>query len=362
MPMTEFALNHPLAVQRWSMSLAKEAAKNAYFRRFIGTGKNALIMELSDLKKAAGDKITYALRQKMTDPGIEGDNILEHTAGEEALNYFSDAIFVDQLRKGTKSKGKMSEQRVPYNMRLEGRDSLSVWWSEEMDEQIMIYLAGLRGIDTSLHNPLDWTGRANNALEAPDSDHLVYAGDATGHADLDSADKMDLALVEQLVTHSETQDPMVQPFNYQGGRKYVLLMHPFQAYDLRTATSNNDWLYIHSQTDGKDSPIYKNALGEYRGVVLHSHRNVVRMDDSIGTGLGGSVTAARALFLGAQSGTIAFAGGSSASRFSWHEEADDRGNALAIASGLIFGIKACVFNSKRFGMVAADTYAANPFA
>ena len=35
---------------------------------------------------------------------------------------------------------------------------------------------------------------------------------------------------------------------------------------------------------------------------------------------------------------------------------DDRGNALAITSGSIFGIKKVRYNSKDFGVIAVDTY------
>ena len=128
MAATEFPLNDPLAVQRWSTSLAVEAAKNCYFSKFISTGKDTCITLKNELNKSAGEKITMGLRMKLQNYGIEGDDIIEGNAvGEEALSFFNDAIFIDQLRKSTKSKGKMSEQRVPYNLRKEGRDALATW-------------------------------------------------------------------------------------------------------------------------------------------------------------------------------------------------------------------------------------------
>ena len=67
-------------------------------------------MVKDELNKAAGEKITFGLRMKLAEAGIEGDNVIEgHATGEEALSFYSDAIFIDQLRKSTKSNGKMSE-------------------------------------------------------------------------------------------------------------------------------------------------------------------------------------------------------------------------------------------------------------
>lgn len=359
MSMTEFALGDPLAVQRWSTSLAVEAAKRAYFAKFIGTGPDSLIVLKNELHKAAGEKITVGLQMKLTQPGIEGDNTIEgHATGEEALTFFSDAVFIDQLRKSTKSKGKMSEQRVPYNMRKVGRDALATWWAEEIDEQIFFYLSGARGaITASFHNPDTWTGRANNALTAPDADHIFYAGDATGGADMDSSDIIDLFDVERFVAKAETLDPMIQPFMINGEKKFVCLMHTFQAFQLRTATSEQDWLAIHKATDrGASSMMYKNAMGEYADVILHKHRNCVRFDD-YGAG---TLPAARALFLGAQAGLIAYGQNSSPQRYSWNEETDDRGNALAITAGTIFGVKKSTYNSKDFGVIAFDSYCPVP--
>ena len=37
---TEFPLNHPLAVQVWSNSLAVESGKRQYFSKFMGTGES----------------------------------------------------------------------------------------------------------------------------------------------------------------------------------------------------------------------------------------------------------------------------------------------------------------------------------
>jgi len=357
MPGTEFPLNDPLAVQRWSTSLAVEAAKKQYFAPFIGTGLDNMLVLKDELTKAAGDKITVALRMKLSKPGVEGDAIIEgHATGEEALSFFNDAFFIDQLRKGTKSKGKMSEQRVPYNLRKEGRDALSTWWAEEFDEQIMFYLAGARGVGTSYHQPTTWTGRANNALSAPDSAHILYASTATSKGTITNAMPISLMDIERLVAKAELTDPVIQPFMINGNRKFVLLMHTIQAFQLRTSTSTNDWMSLHKATDageGQKSMIYTGALGEYADVVLHKHRNVVTFSDY---GSGNNIAAARALFMGSQAGLVGYGQGGSAQRYSWNEETDDRGNALAITAGAIFGIKKSQFNSKDFGVFAYDSY------
>lgn len=355
MPPTEFPLGHPLAVQRWSTSLAIEAAKKQYFAPFIGTSQDNLIVLKDDLTKGAGEKVTVGLRMKLTKPGVEGDQVIEgHPDGEEALIFFNDSLFIDQLRKGTKSKGKMSEQRVPYSMRKEGRDALSTWWSEEFDEQIFFYLSGARGTGLAYHQPITFTGRANNALTAPDSDHQMYAGVATSSGGMINTDILDLMDIERLVAKSELTDPMIQPFLIDGQKKFVFLMHTIQAFQLRTSTSTNDWLTIHQATDrGKDALMYKNALGEYADVILHKNRNVVTFNNY---GSGNNLNAARGLFMGAQAGMLAYGQGGGTNRYTWNEETDDRGNALVVTAGTIFGAKKSRYNGKDFGVIALDSF------
>jgi len=364
MAATEFPLNDPLAVKRWSTSLAYEAAKKSYFSKFIGKSKDSLITLKTELNKAAGEKVTVGLRMKLSGGGIEGDNTIENTTAEEALTFYNDSLYIDQLRKGTKSKGKMTEQRVPYNLRKEGRDALATWWAEEVDEEIFFYLAGeatAANVITTSHGTITSnTGRANNALTAPST--ILYGKTsgvaATGKADLEATDKMSLTLLDELVALAETSDPMIQPMLIDGERKFVLLMHTFDAFNLRAGVSENDWLMIHKATDrGAKSLIYKNSLGEFADVIMHKHRGIIRYDDY---GVGTDVEASRSLFMGSQAAMIAYGQNSSPQRYTWNEEKDDRGNALALTAGTIFGVKKTTYNSKDFGVIAVDCACTSP--
>jgi N4-gp56 family major capsid protein len=354
MAQTEFGVNHALAVKLWSLSLAVEAEKKSYFSKFIGS----IITKKTDLEKNAGDKVTYGLRMKLRGAGITGDNTLE--GNEEALTYYDDSILIDQLRHAVRSKGKASEQRVPYDMRKTGRDALATWWAERFDELMFVYLSGARGVDSTLTLPIGFTSFAGNSLSVPDAAHIQYAN-GLAKATITASDILTLSEIDKLVEKAETVDPMIQPIMIDGEKHYVLLVHPYQATDLRTNTATGQWQDIQkaAASRGASNPIFKNSLGMYRGVIMHSHRNVVRFSDY---GAGGTFAAARALFLGEQAGTIAFGNGQKESggsaRYSWVEELFDYKNQLGVAAGAIFGIKKAVFNSKDFGVIALDTYAA----
>lgn len=368
--LTGFALGDALAIQRWEEGLTYEAEVGAYWSKFEGTSRDSLVVVKDDLSKGRGEKVTFGLRAKLSGDGAEGDDVIENTAAEEGVDFFSESLFIDQRRKGTLSKGEMSQQRVTYDVRKECADAIQTWFIEDRDQMYFIYASGARGINPDFHVATSFTGRANNALRAPNAANIIYGGNATGKADLDSSDTMSLTLVERLVAKAETQDPMIQPFMVDGEKKFVLLMHTWQKFQLRTSATTNDWLDITKAVQrGKDAHMYKNALGEYAGVVMHSHRSVIRFDDY---GQTGTVKAARALFLGAQAMCCAYGrkipnkGGAGSvdniqnRRVWWNEETADRGNRLAVTCGLIVGVQKTRFNSKDFGIIAVDTYCDDP--
>lgn len=354
---TDFPLNDPLAVQRFSNSLAVQGDTKQYFKRFMGTGDDALIKIARDLQKKSGESIKVGLRTKLSGKGVDGDNIIEKTDAEEGLSFFHDQLYVDQRRKSTKSKGKMSEQRVPYGIRVEGRNALSTWHAEDYDQQIMMALAGARGVNSDFFENTSFTGRANNKLIAPDSTHMVYAGDATGKADMSASDTPKVLDIEKLAAIVK-KDTYFRPINVDGQKKMVFLMHPFHTFAFRTEFSKGDWADIRSSVDSSGkSPLFSGALGEYAGIVLHEHPYVIEFSDY---GSGKDLKAARGLFLGAHAGMIAWGGESKYGRYSWNEETEDRGNRLVITSGTIYGTKRSIYNGKSLGCYAVDAAIKDP--
>src|SRR5688572_22194657 len=168
MAATEFPLNHPMAVRLWKKGLWAQSINENPLSKLVGDSKNSLIFRHSELEKGAGSRLTYSLKRLMTGRGVTGDNVLE--GNEEALNFFQDDIFIDQLRHATRSAGKMSEQRVPHNMRNEGTDSLGLWLADRNHLSFMNHLcANTAQSDTA------YTGF--NSVTAIDANHIIADAD-----------------------------------------------------------------------------------------------------------------------------------------------------------------------------------------
>ena len=370
MARTIVGVNDAKAVKRWAGLLAYDSSQKSYFnQRFMARGAEAEvpIQILTDLESDAGEQINYDLLAELRMAPVEGEDILE--GKEEAQRYYSDSIYIDQARCGVNTGGRMTRKRTLNNLREKAKRQQSSWWARLMDELTFVYLSGARGINANYLLPLGYTGRANNALVTPDSNHTVYGNDATAFNNIDSTDKFDLRLVDRAKTKADAQGggatniPVLQPCKIDGNETFVCVMHTFQEDDLRSNTNAGQWLDIQkaaAASEGRNNPMFKGSLGMYRGVILHSHRNVVRFSNA---GAGANVEAARGLFLGSQAAVVAFGSPGTNLRFDWNEETRDNGDKVVISTSSIFGVKKVTFTTETgandFGVFALDTAAAS---
>lgn len=302
---------------------------------------------------------------------VEGDQVLQDQ--EEALSFFTDNVYIDQMRGGVNTGGRMTRKRTLYDLRQIAKRRQSEWWARVFDELFFMYLSGARGTNSDYVFPTSYTGFANNALTAPDSpNHILYTKDTSGGAipagksAVTATCTMQLSTIDRLVAKADMMGggiqgiPQVQPIMVDGEEHYVLVMSPWDEFNLRTSTSTGQWLDIAKAAatqEGRKSPIFKGGLGFYNNVVLHKHKAVVRFTDY---GAGGNIAASRSLFLGEQAAVCAFGSPGTGVRFDWHEETRDNGNQVVISTNTIFGIKKATFNSLDYGVVAVESAAADP--
>ena len=352
MALTEYGVNANEAVKLWSRRLAREALKQTYIQRFLGTGDSSIIQLKPDTQKGPGDRIRCTLRMQLSGAGVQGDGTLE--GNEESLTTYTDDVVINQLRHAVRSAGKMSEQRIPFSVREEAMSGLRDWWSDRFDTWFFNQVCGY-----TPQSDTRYTG--NQAVTAPDASHRVFTtGSADETVQADSSKVATLAMIDAAVEKAKTLSPMIRPVNVDGKPHYVVFLHPYQVYDIRTSTSTGQWLDIQkaAMNGGKvgENPIFTGALGVYNGCILHES---TRVTNGVHSSTGAAQTSVRrAVLCGAQSAFIGFGQGHSFKQMDWNEELFDYGNQLGVEAGCIGGLKKAVFNSADFGVVTMSSYAA----
>lgn len=368
MAQTNYGPNHPLAVRLWAKRLFVESLRETFLSKFIGSSdKNSVIMMRDEMTKSAGDRVTIGLRLQLTGAGVQGDNTLE--GNEEALATYNDTIIIDQLRHAVRSKGKMSEQRVPFSVRQESMDGLKDWWADRIDTWGFNQLCGFTS-----QTDVRYTGM--QAVLAPDSAHLFRPNSKTADESLTTGDEFVLSILDRMVARAKTFNTAgagggvvavpLRPIKVQGGEYYVGFVHPYQEYQLRSIMNQGAWADLQQKriqggVTSDSNPIFSGGsyLGIYNGIVLHSASRVTNGVNS--TTAAAVANVRRCVVCGAQAGLFATGRDDTGpEKMNWVEELFDYNNQLGVAAGMIGGMKKTQFNSQDFGVLTFSTYSPQP--
>lgn len=361
----------------WSKKLYQDIADENYFAQsgMMGEDENNIVQTLNNLKKEPGDTVTVPFTAKLSGGGVSGDSELE--GNEEAINPYSDAVSIDQLRNAVRLKGRYDEKRNVYDMYKDGKDKLKIWGMECLERQIFLKASGvsvtsLSGVNGEEQIPTTGDGVAwsvwsntpdgvTSAEEAAGTGERYICADASGLDDIAATDILTIDIIRQAKMKAKLANPKIKPLRMKGKDYYVMFIHPHQALDLKGTDAYNNAVK-DAWWRGEDNPIFSGALAVIDGVILVEHEYVVSLDGD-GSSIvftSGNTTYApdgvrvfRSLLCGQQA--VLFA----QTEYSWEmfEKTFDYGNKKGVGTGMIGGIQKLRFNGKDYGVVTVDTSA-----
>lgn len=334
---TAFATGDALTQKTWSETVIREALKDIFFAKFMGKGgymaqrqggmpdPNAVIMVKEDLIKGKGDSITIALRMRLVNDAIDTENA-DIEGNEEEMVFHDFTVTVEEKANAVKAKNKMALQRPAFDLRSQFKDGLKDWLAEYVDIQSVLALS-----------------------DTPTSQRVMYGGDATSDATIDSSDVMSTSLVSKLKRKARLSTPKIMPIMVEGKPWYVLLLHDYQMKSIRAEST---WQQAQREANvrGNDNPIFSGAAGYWDNVCLHEYERIRTYSNF---GADSAQPGARALLCGAQALVHAWA-----QRPAWYEKLFDYNRIPGVATDLIWKAKKTAFNSQDFGVIAADTFIA----
>ena len=366
MAVTSYAVGDALAVKLWQREMAHEVTKGIEVAPLIGTNANSIVHKKDELKDT-GDQVTFGLRTKLVGAGSTENETLE--GREESLSTFSDAVLVNELDHAARVKGKdtIDQQRVPFDLREEARMGLTDWFAERLSLWFFTQMSGYTGLTMAYRGVVTTMSakyRGNNTVTAPSTNRKLFGGTGltTDQAvNADSTATFNLNLIDKAKEMAQLANPQIRPVKIGGESKYVCYLHPTQVFDMRTTTSDGQWLDItkaalmggHAEAADK---LYNGALGEYNGVILRQNEDVTPGVHSSSSATQTSVR--RALFLGAQAGCFAQSTKySKNSPYKWVEKLFNYDKELGISVQSLMGMKKTIFNSEDYGVITISTYA-----
>ena len=174
-----------------------------------GSGKPIIIDDTLTAKKGESVRFHFVPQNK-TDGVIGQDTTLE--GNEDSLDEYYVDVTVDQLRKGFRKKGKMTDQRVIFNIRDEFKTQLANWFAQTSENYLMWALTGIMdGMTITYTDTTDLVTGTNRCIRANGIGSAVVTAANSDNtalaATMATSDKMSTRLIEDAVIMAKEESP-----------------------------------------------------------------------------------------------------------------------------------------------------------
>ena len=232
----------------WAKKVWHEGVKDSYFDKFTAMDGSNVVHQNKDLTNVKGDSVVFGLMMNLNGPGVEGNQKL--SGAEDTLNIYDFTVQTKLIRNAV-SRYEADDQKTQYDMLKEIKGALKQWLADWLDNKLMIELCS-----------------------TPSSSKEAVAASAAGtYASITANDKLTTTIISRAKRKAMMHAPKVQPIKVDGMDKYIMLVHPWAARDLK---DDPKWLAAQQNANvrGSKNPIFTGALGEYDGVILYEYERV----------------------------------------------------------------------------------------
>lgn len=303
----------------WAKKVWHEGVKDSYFDKFTAMDGSNVVHQNKDLTNVKGDSVVFGLMMNLTGSGVEG-NRQKLSGAEDTLNIY-DFTVQTQLVRNAVSRFEADDQKSQYDMLKEIKVVLKQWLSDWLDNKLISKLS---------YNP--------------SNGEVLYASAAGTQSSITANDKLTTTIISRAKRKAMMHAPKVQPIKIDGMDKYIMLVSPWAARDLK---DDPKWLAAQQNANirGSKNPIFTGALGEYDGVILYEYERV-----QTGNTGAASANVCQNLLLGKQAACFAVA------RPAKHiEQTDDYGNIAGNGIAFYGAVEKTKFSGLDYGIINVMT-------
>ena len=338
-----------LTVEQWDDQFFREYLTDNRFSESMGTGENAIVQVKENLTKKPGDRVNFALVNKLTNAAVTGRSTME--GNEEDMSSRSFPVTVNKRRNAVRV-AEIDEQYSAISLRSAARPVLMDWSMKDTEDLIVRALASINGTaygSVSEANKDAWlVDNADRVLFGALRSNNSANDHSASLANCDTtADKLNAAAVSKMKTIAETiANPLIRPIRStanKGRRYYIMYAHPFAFNDLKadttiTTAQREVMLQMENERLFEGGDLY------WDGVIIKQVEQAVTAWD-FGTVGASSAKVVGAFLCGAQAVGTAYA-----RRWRTTTEEFDYGDKHGVEVSAIYGIE-----KLRFGSGTNDT-------
>jgi N4-gp56 family major capsid protein len=342
-----------LRVQQWDDNFFTEYVRENRFKPYMGTGESDMIQVKEDLSKKKGDRLTYALVNRLTAAGVTGSSTLE--GNEEAMDSRSHLLTVDKVRNAVRV-AEMEEQKSAIDLREAARAVLKDWIMEKTRDDIIKALGSFRNGNSILSwsTTAEYSAIAEATKDAwlvDNADRVLFGASISNGSSNDiSAALGNIDTTNDLITPgrlsllkriAETANPKIKPIKVRGDEEWFVVFVGSRNF----RNLQNDATFTAANREardrGKDNPLFTGADLVWDGLIIRKIPEIPVL-----VGLGASTSDVEPVYLcGAQAIGMGWA-----KRTKSVVETFDYGDKYGVAIEEIRGIE-----KLHFGSGAGDT-------
>ena len=353
--MADTATHSNLTVQQWDDQFFAEYVRDNRFKRYMGTGANAVIQIKEDLTTKPGNSITFPMVTKLTNSAVTGNTRL--AGNEEALGNYGHQVNVTFRRNGVLVTAE-EEQKSPIGLRNAAREMLKLWAMEDTRDLVISALGAIATADGGNTAYASASESNKDSWLANNSDRVLF-GAVTGNnaandhsaclAEIDNtADKLDADIVSLAKRIAKTSSaPTITPIRTTEDEEwFVMFCNSLAFRDLKT---DSTMLQANREawTRGRDNPLFRDGDLIFDGVICREVPEI-----SVISGVGASsIDVAPNYLCGQQAVGVAYAQRWKSSI----KKEDDYGFEYGVGISSNYGCEKLHYNTKQNGVVTVYT-------
>lgn len=339
-----------LTPEQWDSQFFTEYLTDNRYAGEMGTNENSIIQVKENLTKKPGDRVNFALVNKLTQDAVTGRGTME--GNEEDMGTRSFELAVDKRRNAVRV-AEIDEQFSAISLREAAKFVLKEWSMKDTERLITRALGNMNGIDMTAaavglagnQTTLDawlvdnadrvWFG--NNAYAASSGD--LSAGLATLTA-ATAAERLTIDAIDQMKFMAlNSANPKIRPIRSEtnGKHYFTLYAHPLAFRDLKADTALRQ-AQREVSLEMENNRLFKGGDLLWNGVIIKEAHDLYEY--STLTALGDSSTVVPAFLCGAQAIGTAYA-----RRWRSKTEEFDYGDKHGVEISAIYGIGKMVFGT-----------------
>jgi len=341
--MTDTLVSAGLTVEMWDDKFFREYLTENRFASEMGTDESNIIQVKEKLTKQPGDRINFALVNRLTNPAILGRNNLE--GAEEDMSSRSFEVVVAKRRNGVRIS-ETDEQFSAIGLREAAKVVLKDWSLKDTEKLIIQAMASINGTNYATVSEAD-----KDTWVVDNADRVLFGNAAAGYvdhsADLLLLDTLDDKLTAVAISKMKykarvTANPKIRPIRSEsnGRHYYMLYVDPRLFRDLKLDTTISQ-AQREVNLEMENNRLFKGGDLLWDGVII---KEVPEMFDELGVPFTDKGTAGAevgcAFLCGAQAIGTAYA-----KRWQSRQQDWDYGDKRGVAIEAIYGIGKMQFGS-----------------